>query len=110
MKLHIVAKQLFLFLRHYNKMREYLLPQMKFAMVVFLHRSVTLFPGGGGFPACITGLMTRGICIHGGVASRVFASGCGGGGVGRPSWDTMGYGQRAGSTHPTGMHSCLICV
>ena len=29
-----------------------------------------------------------------------------GGGVGRhhPKLDTMGYGQRAGGTHPTGMH------
>ena len=23
------------------------------------------------------------------------------------TWDTTGYGQRAGGTHPTGMHSCL---
>ena len=31
-------------------------------------------------------------------------------GVGQTSLpsDTMGYGQRAGITHPTGMHSCLI--
>ena len=54
-------------------------------------------PGGGGggvgFPAGIPGHMTRGS------ASR---------GVGRPPrdiWDTMGYGQQAGGTHPTGMHS-----
>ena len=26
------------------------------------------------------------------------------------TWDTMGYGQQAGSTHPTGMPSCLILV
>ena len=33
---------------------------------------------------------------------------CMGGGLGRPSTqsDTMGYGQRAGGMHPTGMHSC----
>ena len=24
--------------------------------------------------------------------------------------DTTGYGQRAGGTHPTGMHSCLDCI
>ena len=31
-------------------------------------------------------------------------------GLGRPPsdiWDTTGYGQQAGSTHPTGMHTCL---
>ena len=32
----------------------------------------------------------------------------GGGEVGHtPPSDTTGYGQRAGGTHPTGMHSCL---
>ena len=31
------------------------------------------------------------------------------GGLGRPpESDTMGYGQQAGSMHPTGMHSCCI--
>ena len=33
------------------------------------------------------------------------------GGIGqtpaRDTWDTTGYGQQAGSTHPTGMHSCF---
>ena len=28
-------------------------------------------------------------------------------GVGQTPLDTTGYGQRAGGTHPTGMHSCL---
>ena len=36
------------------------------------------------------------------------------GGLGRPppwdTWDTMGYGQPAGGTHPTGMHSCLKII
>ena len=35
---------------------------------------------------------------------------CGGGlcwGVGTHPRDTMGYGQQAGGTHPTGMLSCL---
>ena len=27
-----------------------------------------------------------------------------------PKSDTMGSGQRAGGTHPTGMHSCLNFV
>ena len=26
-----------------------------------------------------------------------------------PPWDTMGYSQQVGSTHPTGMHSCFHC-
>ena len=27
-----------------------------------------------------------------------------------PPWDSMGYGQQAGGTHPTGMHSCFHFV
>ena len=59
--------------------------------------------GGVGFPACITGHMTGGsasggVCIQGG-----------GLGTPRPS-DTTGYGQRAGGTHPTGIHSCFVVV
>ena len=35
----------------------------------------------------------------------------GGGGVGKtPQWDTMGYGQQAGGTHHTGMHSCSLKI
>ena len=49
---------------------------------------------GVGFPACITGRMTGG-CLHQGVLCRP------------PQSDTTGYGQRAGGTHPSGMHSCL---
>ena len=50
-----------------------------------------------------TGLSTRG---GGGVSTS------GGGlhpgvGLADPP-DTTGYGQRAGGTHPTGMHSCLV--
>ena len=41
----------------------------------------------GGFP--------RGLCIQGRCAS--------------PQSDNTGYGQRAGGTHPTGMHSCGKC-
>ena len=40
------------------------------------------------------------VCIEKGGLHR-------GGGMGRPpTLHTMGYGQRAGGTHPTGMHSC----
>ena len=66
---------------------------------------------------CIGG---GGVCIHGGSASKGRGSASRGGrggqkglplgeGFGRPSrdtWDTTGYGQQLGSTHPTGMHSC----
>ena len=33
------------------------------------------------------------------------------GGIGQPpseTWDTMGYSQQVGGTHPTGMHSCSV--
>ena len=43
--------------------------------VMFLHLFVSLFTGEGvGFPACITGDMTRGVCIGGGVAGGFPAS------------------------------------
>ena len=28
----------------------------------------------------------------------------------RDTWDTMGYDQRVGGTHSTGMHSCCIWI
>ena len=55
-----------------------------------------------------------GLHPEGGSASGGLHLGGGGsafGGVGQTSHpDTMGYGQRAGSTHPTGMHSCFAGV
>ena len=62
-------------------------------------------PGAGGFASrgiCIRGGGLPGGSLHpGGSASRM--------GLGRPlpPSDTMGYSQRAGGTHPTGMHSCF---
>ena len=57
-------------------------------------------------PECITGHMTRGVytqtevCIRGGLHPRR--------GLGRlPPSDTTAYGQQAGGTHPTWMHSCF---
>ena len=52
-----------------------------------------MWGGGVGFPARITGHMTRGstsgaVCLWN---TRV----------------TTGYDQQAGGTHPTGMHSCF---
>ena len=74
--------------------------------VIFSQACVILFTRGGvGFPACITGhnweglhpgreSASRGVCLKG---------------VGQnppPQLNTVGYGQQAGGTHPTGMHSC----
>ena len=60
-------------------------------------RGVCIQGGLPGVGVCIQGgLPGVGVCIQGGSASR----------GGRPSQsDTMEYGQRAGGTHPTGMHS-----
>ena len=74
--------------------------------------------GGGevGFPACITGQMTsiQGVFASGGVCIQ------GGGGPGGLQWSGLPPGRgvggvggcagtrKEGSTHPTGMLSCLI--
>ena len=53
--------------------------------------------------------VTTGICLQGGPASGWGVSCMGG--LGRPpqnTWDTTGYGQQAGGTHPTGMNSCPV--
>ena len=63
----------------------YYRPQTKFAKVMFLHLSVSHSVHGGG------------VCMGGS------------GGLGSlPPLDTTGYGQRAGGTHPTEMHSLLL--
>ena len=75
-----------------------------------------LHPGGGGLHrggmgVCIQG--GEGVCIQGGM--RFCIQGVGGlhrgGGVGKtPYWilqDTTGYSQRAGNSHPIGIHSCF---
>ena len=64
-------------------------PLTKFAKVLFsqeggLHPGRSLYQGGG---------------LHPGGAQTP-----------PPPSNTTGYGQRAGSTHPTGMHSCLLNV
>ena len=52
--------------------------------------------GGGGKAG---GFASSGICIERDVHP---------GGLSRPQniWDTVGYGQQAGGTHPTGIHFC----
>ena len=104
-------------------------PQTKFAKVMFLHVSVILSTGGacmvapgGGVCGCSAGV--RGCsggmhCCSGGVhgCSRGGMCGCSGG----HAWllpggacvgydEILRYGQWAGSTHPTGMHSCSCLV
>ena len=88
--------------------------QTKFSKVMFSQASVIL-PGGG------EGVLHRGVlhpgefCIQGGSASGgvyiwggvCMGGGAAGGGQTSPPLDTTGYGQRVGSMHPTGMHSCL---
>ena len=84
--------------------------------VVFSQVSVYLLEGGGwlvGFPACITGHMTRGVCIQGRCWAdplhRGLSTGVGGwADHPRDTWDTTGYGQQVGGTYPTGMHSCFL--
>ena len=75
-------------------------PQTKNAKVIFLHMSVSHSVHGGGDGG-----------LHPGEGStsrvgRVCIQGVGWADPHPPS-DTTGYGQRAGGTHPTGMHSCF---
>ena len=66
-------------------------------------------PEGGGFTACITGHMTGGSASRRGTLGRPPGPAYRGRGNPAPpeTWDTTGYGQQAGGTHPTGMHSRL---
>ena len=72
------------------------------SQVVFI-QEWDLLPGG---------MPTGGFCILGvgrfppGLPTEGFAY-TGGRPPPRDTWNTTGYGQQAGSTHPTGMHSCL---
>ena len=65
---------------------------------MFLHLCVILFTGGSGWlPTMHHRSHDQGVYIEGG--------------LGRPpqdTWDTTGYGEQVGSTHPTGMHCGFI--
>ena len=67
---------------------------------MFLHLSLILSTGGAasGGVASRGGLHPGEVCIQGSLHP-------GGGGQNPPS-DPIEYGQRAGATHPNGMHSC----
>ena len=69
--------------------------------VMFLHLCVILFTGVVGFQACITGHMTKGVCIWQGVCIRrgSASSGSTSGGGGSASME-------GGSLHPYGSHLC----
>ena len=49
------------------------------------------------------GYVFIGVCLSTGVGEGLHG---GGGWADPPQSDTMGYGQLAGGTHPTGIHSC----
>ena len=89
-------------------------PQTKITKVMF--SQVSVCPRGGSRGACMAGECAwrgscgRGACVAGG---HVWQGGmCGRGGirgrVGAYMADTTRYGQWAGGTHPTGMHSCYF--
>ena len=62
--------------------------------VMFLYPSVILFTGGRCLPHCIPGYIPPWADPPPGRHP--------------PPPDTMGYGQQASGTHPTGMHSCFL--
>ena len=74
---------------------------------------------GGGWACVVVGgcAWLWGACMVGGRGCMVVGGMCGCGGAwlqgacmvaGGHAWDTTRYGQWAGGTHPTGMHSCYI--
>ena len=75
-------------------------PQRSLGKVMFLHVSVILFTGGG-LSFCLGGL-----CPGGSLSGGVSVQGdlCLGGSL---SWRPP-IRSRAGGTHPSGMHSCLL--
>ena len=63
--------------------------------VMFLHPSAILFTGWGVSAP-----------LHAGVHPQADTPLLGR----HPLLDSSGYGQQAGGTHPTGMHTCYLCV
>ena len=98
-------------------------PQRSWGKVIFSQASVILSTGAGAcvVPGGVCGCR-GGACVAAGEHAWLLGGVCGsqecilgghawllGGGVvagGRRAWDTARYGQWAGGTHPTGMHSC----
>ena len=69
---------------------------------LFLHVSAILLTGGGGVPQFMLGPLPPGSRHPSDQASPRSRHPPGAVHAGR-------YGQQAGGTHPTGMHSCFIC-
>ena len=68
-----------------------------------------IVPGGGSaWRVRLGGSACSGVYIWGGGLHPGRGSASTGGWADRPQSDTMGYGQRAGGTHPTGMHPCFF--
>ena len=59
-----------------------------------------LHPGGRGSASRGLGSTPSHVCLWGGQADALLSTP-------KNTWDTTGYDQQAGDTHPTGMHSCL---
>ena len=74
-------------------------PNEVWGKVIFLHLPVILFTEKGvcSGGVCSRGVCSRGVCFGGGVACSL--GGC--------LMETPSTATAAGSTHPTGMHSCF---
>ena len=70
--------------------------------VIFSQASVILSRGGGLASQHVSQITKMGSASKGGLHL--------GGVIDKPLyyWDTMGYNQQTGSTHPPGMHSCFL--
>ena len=85
----------------------YLLPRANevWGKVIFLHLSVILFTGGGGGVPGQVASLSRNIPLGRYTPpGQVYPSGQ----IPHRAVHAGRYGQKAGSTHPTGMHSCLF--
>ena len=91
-------------------------PQTKFGVKEYFHKRLSFCPREvwGGGRVCIQGDLHPGGILHpGGSASRrsAYRGNLHRGGVCADTpciqWDTMGYSQQVGGTHPPEMHSCL---
>ena len=88
----------------------YYRPQTKFAKVTFLYLSVSHSVHRGSVCLWVQGsvcLWSRGVCTP---PRQTLPLGRHSAGQTLPSLSTTGYGQQAGGTHPTVMHSCLNSI
>ena len=76
---------------------------------VFTSVCHSVHEGCEGFPACITGHMIGGSASRKGLGGIRIEKGWADLPHHADKWDTAGYGQQAGDTHPTGILSCFEC-